>query len=92
MDKEKAIKRIARKLRGNLTASVTWNQFNTILGDLNAGEKSELLGALRLGNADAVGNALIRQVREWADDQAVTQATNMLADDVISLDELDKVI
>ncbi len=92
MDKEQAIKRIARKLRGNLTASVTWNQLNTILGDLNAGEKSELLGALRLGNADAVGNALIRQVREWADDQAVTQATNMLADDVISLDELDKVI
>ena len=79
-------------MRGNLTASVTWAQLNTILGDLNAGEKSELLGALRLGNADAVGNALIRQVREWADDQAVTQATNMLADDVISLDELDKVI
>ena len=92
MDKEQAIKRIARKLRGNLTASVTWNQLNTILGDLNAGEKSELLGALRLGNADAVGNALIRQVREWADDQAVTQATAMLVDDVISLDELDKVI
>ena len=79
-------------MRGNLPASVTWAQLNTILGDLNAGEKSELLGALRLGNADAVGNALIRQVREWADDQAVTQATNMLADDVISLDELDKVI
>jgi hypothetical protein len=92
MDKEQAIKRIARKLRGNLTASVTWAQLNTILGDLNAGEKSELLGALRLGNADAVGNALIRQVREWADDQAVTQATAMLVDDVISLDELDKVI
>jgi cell division inhibitor SulA len=92
MDKAEAIKRIARRLRGQFATTITWAQFVTAMQDLTAAEKAHLLGAVRLGNADAAGNTLIRQVREWADSQAVVEATAMLDDDAISLAELDKVI
>ena len=92
MEKAEAIKRIARRLRGQLATTITWSQFVQAMQDLTAAEKAHLLGAVRLGNADAAGNTLIRQVREWADSQAVVEATAMLDDDAISLAELDKVI
>jgi cell division inhibitor SulA len=92
MDKAEAIQRIAKRLRTQLATTITWAQFVTAMGDLTAAEKAQLLGAVRLGNAEAAGNTLVRQVREWAHAQAVTEATTMLADDAISLAELDKVI
>jgi len=92
MEKAEAIKRIAKRLRATYSQSVTWAQFTTAMGDLTPPEKQQLLAAVRLGNAEAAGNHLLRQVREWAAAQAVTEATAMLADNAISLDELDKVI
>lgn len=92
MDKAEAITRIAKRLRAQYATTITWAQFVSAMGDLAAAEKAELIGAVRLGNAEAAGNTIIRQVREWAQTQAVAEATTMLADDAISLAELDKVI
>ena len=92
MEKPEAIQRIARRLRTQYATKITWAQFVAAMGDLTAQEKAQLIGAIRLGNAQGAGETLIRQVREWAQTQAVAEATTLLADDQISLAELDKVI
>ena len=92
MDKAEAIQKIARRLRTQYATTITWAQFVSAMGDLSAAEKAQLVGAVRLGNAQGAGETLVRQVREWAQTQAVAEATTMLADDSISLTELDKVI
>ena len=92
MEKPEAIRRISRRLRTQFATGLSWSQFSNVIGGLNSKEKAELLGSLRLGNAEAAGNVLLRQIRNWAQTQAEAEATSLLADDAISLAELDKVI
>ena len=92
MEKQRAINVISKRIGAKSMGGLKWAELNGALGDLSPSEKDQLLGALRRENAEAVGAHLIRQVREWLRDQAVVEATAMLEDDVISLDELDKVL
>lgn len=92
MNKDEAIAKIAKRLQATYAAGITWAQFVGAMGDLTAEEKAALLGAVRRENASAIGEHVIRQIRDWSRTQAVTEATTMLADDAISLAELDKVL
>ena len=92
MTKDEAIARIAKRLRGQLQTLITFPQFKDVVAAIDNDDKKDLLAALRAGNADAVGRMLVRHCEAWAKAQAVTEATTMLADDAISLDELDKVL
>ena len=92
MTKDEAIARIAKRLQGKYASDITWAQFVGAMGDLAAAEKATLLGAVRRQDAQAIGQTVMRQIREWSASEAVTEATTMLADDAISLTELDKVL
>jgi hypothetical protein len=92
MTKDEAIQRIAKRLRGSNLSQMTYPQFKDVVAAVDGDDKKDLLAALRAENAQAVGNMLTRLCAAWAKDQAVTEATAMLADDVLGLDELDKVL
>jgi hypothetical protein len=90
--KDEAIQRIAKRLRGSNLSQITMPQFKDVVAGIDGDDKKDLLAALRQENAQAVGAMLTRLCSAWAKDQAVTEATAMLADDALSLDELDKVL
>ena len=92
MTKDEAIAKIAKRLRGQLLTLLTYPQFKDIVAAIDGDDKKDLLAALRAGNAQGVGNMLVRHCVEWSRAQAVTEATALLADDVLGLDELDKVL
>ena len=92
MTKDEAIQRIAKRLRGSNLSQITMPQFKDVVNAIDGDDKKDLLAALRAENAQAVGNMLTRLCAAWAKEQAVTEATAMLADDVLSLTELDKVL
>jgi hypothetical protein len=92
MTKDEAIQRIAKRLRGTNLSQITMPQFKDVVNGIDGDDKKDLLAALRTENAQAVGNMLVRHCAAWARAQAVTEATTMLADDTLSLDELDKVL
>ena len=92
MTKDEAIARIAKRLRSTTQQQLTWAQFRDVVADIDGQDRKEVLRALQNGDSGTVGNALVRHVGDYAKAQAVIEATALLVDDVISLDELDKVI
>ena len=92
MTKDAAIAKIAKRLQAAYATGITWAQFVSAMGGLTTAEKAALLGAVHNQDAQGIGQTVIRQIREWATAQAATEATTMLADDALSLDELDKVL
>ena len=92
MTKDEAIAIIARKLAPKYGETLTWAQFVDAVTGLTADEKATLVGLVRRQNAEGIGNMLLGQVRAHVRTLAVTEATTMLADDALSLAELDKVL
>lgn len=56
---------------------------------LDAGQRASLLAAIRAGQASRAGKIMVRGGRIAARNSAATTADSILADDLISLTELD---
>lgn len=92
MDKPTAINNIARRLAPRLWGQLTWAQFVDAMTGMTAQEKAELLAVVRGQSAQAIGDAVLRQTRAHIKTLAVAEATTRLADDTLSLAEMDGVL
>ena len=92
MTKAEAIALITKRLLPRRMAALTWAEFVSGMGDMDAGQKADLLSAVRENNAERIGNAVLHQIRQTCRVLAATDAEAALADDSLSLAELDKVL
>jgi hypothetical protein len=92
MNKQQAIKRLAKKLAPRKKVDLAWDDLTALLAAAGNGDQQTLLGALQRDNADAAGRHLLRLVTGWAREAAVTEAEALLANDTLDLDELEKVL
>ena len=92
MDKPTATAAIAKRLAGKIARELTWAQFASAVTGLDADGKAALLKAVQGQQATQIGNLLLGYVRDHVRSLALAEADTILADDVVSLAELDKVI
>ena len=92
MDKDVAIRKVARKLVMSKQFNINWAELKDLLAAISVADRKDLLAAIQHGQPQAVGQHILRHVGDWARAQAAAEAETMLADDAISLAELDKVL
>lgn len=84
--------RLAARLAPQYRDLLTWAQLVAAVGAAGSGKKQEVLNAVKAGNARQVGDLLISLTGAYLKTLADADADAMIADDTLSLAELEKVL
>jgi hypothetical protein len=92
LTKEQVKARILPKLTRSAMEQMTWAEFASAIAAAGAQTKAELLGLVRGGNARELGAKIIAVAGAKAQEQAGAKADALIADDALSLAELEDVL
>ena len=84
--------RIVRKLAPQYRASLTWAQLVAGVGDATALQKQAIVQAVIDNDANLVGSRLIALASAKVDALAGADADGILADDTLTLAELERIL
>ena len=92
MDKPTAVAALTKRLAPRVLRELTWAQFAAAVTGLSADDKAAILRAVQGAEARTLGEVLLAHVRDHVRSLAASEADTLLADDAISLAELDQVL
>ena len=90
LTKEQIKARLVAKLLPKYKDGLTWSQLVSAVQASNATDKTSIVAAIADGAAHEAGLILSRLIINELTSLAETEADNMLADDTLSLTELDR--
>lgn len=91
LTREQVRDRIAQRILREYTDNVTPAQVLQALQNMPAQERNQLVGAVRTGNARRIGQGILLAVRNELVNLATVDADGILADDALSLAEIERV-
>lgn len=91
MTRDEALAAIAQRRALKIISEVTWEQFAQTISALPLADKNVLVDLVRRRRACDLGGALLAHVQARVETLAAAEAQTILADDMISLAELDKI-
>jgi hypothetical protein len=77
------------KLKEEELADFTWADVETVVTGATTVEEAAILSAIQDENVSLIGTRILALVDAEVTSRATAQATSMLADDALDLDELD---
>ena len=92
MTKDEMIIRIADRILPQFIALGTWADLVNSVQAMDTTDQNKLLQATLSGDTQEVGSVLVKALRVELKASALIEATNMLADDSLSLAELEQIL
>ena len=92
LTKDEIKARIVPKLAAEARAGLTWGQIKDAVNEAGAAAKREIVAAVVDGNARLAGTLMIDQAAAHLQTLAGAEADTLLADDALSLAELERVL
>jgi uncharacterized protein YpbB len=92
LTKDQIVARLARHLVDDRISALTWAQLILAVQAMTTEQRAALLAAVQNRATQQIGDTLKTAVQNWARTQAQADAATMLANDVLSLDDLEKIL
>lgn len=89
---EEAIVLFTRRIKPKIMREMTFQQIAQAVGASSPAEKAELVAAVRRNAKPAVGEIILLAVNRKADALAQAEATAIVQDGVVDLEELDRIL
>ena len=87
--KEEIIKALANKIVNKVIAETTWADFVASVQALTVEQKGELLSSVKSGERKELANILISALENYSELKSIERVVLMLADDSLSLSEIE---
>jgi hypothetical protein len=92
LTKEQITQRLARHLVDDRIGALTWAQLVLAVQAMTVEQRAALLAAVQMRATQQIGESIKAAVLNWARTQAQADAATMLANDVLSLADLEKIL
>jgi GTP-sensing pleiotropic transcriptional regulator CodY len=92
LTKEEIAAKLARRVQAKMRRDLTWGQLVAAVGGATPAEKDHILTALKAGDPATIGGLLFHLVNEQLAAEARAEVANALANNSLSLAELERVL